>query len=63
MAATRALRRILAADHVVVDSVTPQLVKDLDGQQKQRDVAVLSRRGVEVLPSLWYSQVRGIDDH
>eukprot|EP00965_Chrysotila_dentata_P168562 5566735-Pleurochrysis_carterae.AAC.1 len=41
MATTRALRRILAADHVVAECVTPQLFEGLDNQRKQRDVAVL----------------------
>eukprot|EP00965_Chrysotila_dentata_P092924 3068237-Pleurochrysis_carterae.AAC.1 len=62
MAATRVLRRILAADHVVAASVTPQLVEGFDGQRKRRDVAVLVGR--ELKFSLRFgSQVRGIGDH
>eukprot|EP00965_Chrysotila_dentata_P024905 826168-Pleurochrysis_carterae.AAC.1 len=41
MATTRALRRILAADDVVAERVTPQLVEGLDSQRKRRNVAIL----------------------
>eukprot|EP00965_Chrysotila_dentata_P213755 6187823-Pleurochrysis_carterae.AAC.1 len=52
MAAARALRCILTADHVVVVGVKPQLVKDLDNKRKRSRVADLvgwSRMVVEVL--------------
>eukprot|EP00965_Chrysotila_dentata_P093304 3082190-Pleurochrysis_carterae.AAC.1 len=60
--ANQALRRILAADYVVVESATPQLVEGLDSQRKQRDAAVLV--GWELKFFLRFgSQVRGIGDH
>eukprot|EP00965_Chrysotila_dentata_P122031 4033646-Pleurochrysis_carterae.AAC.1 len=62
MATTRALRRILAADHVVAERVTPQLVEGFDGQQKRRDVAVLVGRTLNFFLRFG-SQVRGVGDH
>eukprot|EP00965_Chrysotila_dentata_P127251 4207720-Pleurochrysis_carterae.AAC.1 len=61
MATTRALRRILAADHVVAKCVTPQLVEGLDIQRKRRDVAILVGRLLEFFLRFG-SQVRGIGD-
>eukprot|EP00965_Chrysotila_dentata_P069265 2289038-Pleurochrysis_carterae.AAC.1 len=62
MATMRGLRRILAADHVVTASMTPQLVESLDGQRKQRDVAVLVGWALKFFVRFG-SQVRWIDDH
>eukprot|EP00965_Chrysotila_dentata_P165697 5470788-Pleurochrysis_carterae.AAC.1 len=62
MATTRALRRILAADHVVAERVTPQLVEGCDGQQKRRDVAVFVGWALKFFLRFG-SQVRGIGDH
>eukprot|EP00965_Chrysotila_dentata_P079359 2616479-Pleurochrysis_carterae.AAC.2 len=62
MATTEALRRILVADHVVTENVTPQLVKGLDSQRKQTDVAVLVGRALQFFLRFG-SQVRGIGDH
>eukprot|EP00965_Chrysotila_dentata_P018104 601934-Pleurochrysis_carterae.AAC.1 len=62
MAIMRGLKRILAADHVVTESMTPQLVESLDGQRKQRDVAVLVGWALKFFERFG-SQVRGIDDH
>eukprot|EP00965_Chrysotila_dentata_P061754 2045443-Pleurochrysis_carterae.AAC.1 len=62
MAATRALRRILAADHVVAESMTPQLVEGLDGKRKRRDVAALVGRALKFFLRFG-SQVLGIGDH
>eukprot|EP00965_Chrysotila_dentata_P178353 5890530-Pleurochrysis_carterae.AAC.1 len=62
MATTRALWRILAADHVVMERVTPQLVKGLGGQRKRRDVAVLVGWALKLFLRFG-SQVRGIGDH
>eukprot|EP00965_Chrysotila_dentata_P005288 173745-Pleurochrysis_carterae.AAC.1 len=62
MAATRALRRILAAKYVVAESETPQLVEGLDSQRKRRDVAVFVGWALKYFLLLG-SQVRGIGDH
>eukprot|EP00965_Chrysotila_dentata_P127808 4226334-Pleurochrysis_carterae.AAC.1 len=62
MAASRAFRRILVADLVVAEGMTPQLVKGLDGQRKRRDVAVLVERALKFFLRLG-DQVRGIGDH
>eukprot|EP00965_Chrysotila_dentata_P192672 6175310-Pleurochrysis_carterae.AAC.1 len=59
MATTRALRQILAAEHVVAQSVTPKLIKGLDGQRKQRDVAVPVGWALKLFLR-FSSQVRGI---
>eukprot|EP00965_Chrysotila_dentata_P095082 3143297-Pleurochrysis_carterae.AAC.1 len=62
MAATRALRRILTAGHVVAESVTPQLVEGLDRQRKRRDVAVLVGRALKFFLRFG-GQVRRMGDH
>eukprot|EP00965_Chrysotila_dentata_P032661 1088392-Pleurochrysis_carterae.AAC.2 len=41
MAVTRAWRRILPADDVIAEGVTPQLVEGSDSELKQRSIAVL----------------------
>eukprot|EP00965_Chrysotila_dentata_P164329 5426486-Pleurochrysis_carterae.AAC.1 len=62
MATTRALQRIIAADHAVAESVTPQLVEGLNSQRKRREVAVLVGWALKVFLRFG-SQVRGIGDH
>eukprot|EP00965_Chrysotila_dentata_P068946 2278524-Pleurochrysis_carterae.AAC.1 len=62
MATTRALRRILAADHAGAECVTPQLVKGLDSQRKRRDVAVLVGWALKSFMRFG-SQVCRIGDH
>eukprot|EP00965_Chrysotila_dentata_P030380 1011082-Pleurochrysis_carterae.AAC.1 len=57
-----ALRRILAADHVVAERVTPQLAEGIDGQRKQRDAAVVVGWALKFFLR-FVSQVRGIGDH
>eukprot|EP00965_Chrysotila_dentata_P142496 4710656-Pleurochrysis_carterae.AAC.1 len=61
-ASTRALRQILAADHVVAENVTPQLVEGLDSQRKRRDVAVLVGWALKFFLRFG-SKVRGIGNH
>eukprot|EP00965_Chrysotila_dentata_P171786 5668811-Pleurochrysis_carterae.AAC.3 len=62
MATTRALRRILAADHIVEESVMLQLVEGIDSQRKQRDVAGLVGWALKFFLRFG-SQVRRISDH
>eukprot|EP00965_Chrysotila_dentata_P181497 5991033-Pleurochrysis_carterae.AAC.1 len=63
MATTRALRRILAANHVVAESMTPQLVEgQVDSQRKRRDVAALVGWALKFFLRFG-SQVSGIGDH
>eukprot|EP00965_Chrysotila_dentata_P176826 5840072-Pleurochrysis_carterae.AAC.1 len=62
MVTTRALRRILAADCVVAESVTPQLVESFDGQRKRRDIAALVGWALKSFLRFG-SQMRGIGGH
>eukprot|EP00965_Chrysotila_dentata_P126014 4164681-Pleurochrysis_carterae.AAC.1 len=62
MAATRALRWLLAANHVIAEGVMPQLVEGLSGPRKQKDVAVLVGWVLKFFLRFG-SQVRGVGDH